>query len=276
MNHRLRSVLYMPATNPRAIAKARDLPCDAVILDLEDAVAPDAKVAARAAAVAAVAEGFGDSLRAIRLNALDTRWGADDARAAGQAAVDAIVLPKIASPADLVAARAAIGADGPPIWAMIETPAAILALPAIAAAMRETRTQALIAGTNDLAKDLRCRPGDDRMPLIPALSAIVTAARAVGAAALDGVCNAIREFDRLTTECEQGARLGFDGKTLIHPGQIEIANAAFGPTPEDIAWAEAVVAGFATPEARGKGAIQVGGAMVELLHLDEARRILAN
>ena len=265
----------MPATNPRAIAKARGLACDAVILDLEDAVAPDRKLHARDAAVAAVGEGFGSRLKLIRINALDTPWGADDARAAATSGADAIVLPKASTPRDLAAARAAIGGDGPPIWAMIETCAAILALPAIAAALQETRTSALIAGANDLAKDMRCRPDAARTPLVPALSAIVTAARAAGMAALDGVCNAIGDRDRLASECAQGVMLGFDGKTLIHPNQIDAANGAFGPSADQIAWATAVVAGFAAPAARARGAIQVDGAMVELLHLDEAKRILA-
>ncbi|AIT07131.1 malyl-CoA thiolesterase [Sphingomonas taxi] len=269
---RHRSVLFMPASNPRAIAKAQGLACDAVILDLEDAVAPEAKADARAAAVAAAA-GFGARPCAVRINALDTLWGQDDAVAVR--GVAAVVVPKVASAADLVAIRAALGADGPPIWAMIETCGAILRLPEIAAAAATTGTALLIAGTNDLAKEMRCRPDADRTPLLPALTQLVIAARAAGLVALDGVCNAIGDPDRLAAECAQGAMLGFDGKTLIHPAQIDAANAAFGPSAEQLAWARAVVTAFAAPDATGRGAIRLDGAMVERLHLAEAERILA-
>lgn len=270
---RRRSVLYMPASNPRAITKARDLACDAVILDLEDAVAPDAKADARGAAVAAAAAGFGTRACAVRINALDTPWGQDDA--AAMRGVAAVVVPKVASAADLVAVRAVLGADGPPIWAMIETCGAILRLAEIAGAAAATRTALLIAGTNDLAKEMRCRPDADRTPLLPALTQVVIAARAAGLVVLDGVCNAIGDPDRLAAECAQGAMLGFDGKTLIHPAQIDPANAAFGPSAEQLAWAQAVVAAFAAPDAAGRGAIRLDGAMVERLHLAEAERILA-
>jgi len=270
---RRRSVLFMPASNPRAIAKAQGLACDAVILDLEDAVAPEAKAAARTAAVAAATQGFGARACAVRINALDTPWGQDDA--AAMRGLAAVVVPKVGSAADLVAVRAALGAEGPPIWAMIETCGAILRLTEIAEAAAATRTDVLIAGTNDLAKEMRCRPGADRAPLLPALTQLVIAARAAGLVALDGVCNAIGDAGRLAAECAQGAMLGFDGKTLIHPGQIDAANAAFGPGPEQLAWARAVVAAFAAPEAAGRGAIQLDGAMIERLHLAEAERILA-
>ena len=268
---RRRSVLFMPASNPRAIAKAQGLACDAVILDLEDAVAPEAKADARAAAVAAAA-GFGARPCAVRINALDTPWGQDDAVAVR--GVAAVVVPKVASAADLVAIRAALGADGPPIWAMIETCGAILRLPEIAATAATTGTALLIAGTNDLAREMRCRPDADRTPLLPALTQLVIAARAAGLVALDGVCNAIGDPDRLAVECAQGAMLGFDGKTLIHPAQIDAANAAFGPSAEQLAWAQAVVTAFAAPDAAGRGAIRLDGAMVERLHLAEAERIL--
>lgn len=270
-----RSALFMPADNPRAIAKARTLACKVVILDLEDAVAPEAKPAARDAALAAIAEGFGPREGIVRINALDTPWGADDARAMAAAGLAAAVVPKIGGADDLIAARAALGADGPPIWAMIESCVGILALPAIAQVAAATRTEVLIAGTNDLAKDMRCRPGIDRQPLWPALAAIVTAARAAGIVALDGVCNAIDDPARFAAECDQGAAFGFDGKTLIHPNQIDAANAAFGPSSADVAWARRVVAAFATPGNMGRGAIRVDGAMVELLHLAEAERIMA-
>ena len=271
---RRRSVLFMPASNPRAMAKARDLPCDAVILDLEDAVAPEAKEAARAAALAAAAEGFGTRACAVRINALDTSWGAADAAAlAGAPGVAAVVVPKVASAAELSAVRALLGADGPPLWAMIETCGAILRLAEIVAA--GAGLELLIAGTNDLAKEMRCRPGADRAPLVPALAQMVIAARSARLVVLDGVCNAIGDDTRLAAECAQGAMLGFDGKTLIHPGQIVAANAAFGPSDEELAWARGVVAAFAAPEAAGKGAIRLDGAMVERLHLAEAERLLA-
>lgn len=271
---RRRSVLFMPASNPRAMAKARDLPCDAVILDLEDAVAPEAKDAARAAALAAAAKGFGARACAVRINALDTSWGAADAAAlAGAPGVAAVVVPKVASAAELSAVRALLGADGPPLWAMIETCGAILQLAEIVAA--GAGLELLIAGTNDLAKEMRCRPGVDRAPLVPALAQMVIAARSAGLVVLDGVCNAIGDEARLAAECAQGAMLGFDGKTLIHPGQIAAANAAFGPSGEELAWARGVVAAFAAPEAAGKGAIRLDGAMVERLHLAEAERLLA-
>ena len=272
---RRRSVLFMPASNPRALAKARDLPCDAVILDLEDAVAPEAKAAARGAALAAAADGFGARACAVRINALDTPWGKADAAAlAGAAGVAAVVVPKVSSAADLLAVRELLGADGPPLWAMIETCEAILRLAEIVGAGAGAGLDLLIAGTNDLAKEMRCRPGVAREPLVPALTQMVIAARSAGLTVLDGVCNAIHDDARLAAECAQGAMLGFDGKTLIHPNQIAAAHAAFGPSAAELAWARAVVAAFAAPEAAGKGAIRLDGAMVERLHLAEAERLL--
>lgn len=270
-----RSVLFMPASNPRAIAKARDLPCDVLILDLEDAVAPDDKAAARDAAVAAVrGTSFGDREVVIRVNALDTPWGADDLRAAAASGADAILLPKLSDVPTLAAARAQVG-DGPALWAMIETCRAVLDLAAIAAAAGAHGLVALVAGTNDLAKDMRCRPDAVRAPLLPALSQIVLAARAHGLVALDGVCNAIDDAARLEAECRQGRDWGFDGKSLIHPGQIAAANRIFSPGEEEVAWANRIVAAFAQPGNAGRGAIRVDGRMVELLHLDEAQRTLA-
>ncbi len=273
---RRRSALYMPASNPRAITKARSLPCDVVILDLEDAVAPDEKATARDRVVAEVAAGgFGARELVVRVNALDTAWGADDIAAIRDIGVDAVLVPKISSTADLAAVRAALGNDGPPIWAMIETCGGVLELPAIARAAAESRLTALIAGTNDLAKELRCRPGIDRTPLIPALMAILTAARSAGLVALDGVCNALDDPARLAAEAEQGASFGYDGKTLIHPAQIAAANTAFGPTPDQLAWARVVVAAFADGANADKGAIRLDGEMVERLHLAEAEAMLA-
>jgi len=276
MTRRRRSALYMPASNARAIAKARTLDCDVVILDLEDAVAPDEKAAARDRVVEAVREGgFGERELVVRVNGLDTPWHADDIAAIRAIGLAAVLVPKVSSVADLLTVRASLGEGGPPIWAMIETCAAILALPALSAAAAETALTALIVGTNDLAKEMRCRLGADRMPLIPALTATIMAARAAGIVALDGVCNALDDPPRFAAECAQGATLGFDGKTLIHPSQIDAANAGFGPSEEELAWARKVVAAFQDPEHAHKGAIRLNGQMVERLHLAEAEAMLA-
>jgi citrate lyase subunit beta/citryl-CoA lyase len=273
---RRRTALYMPASNARAIAKARTLNCDVVILDFEDAVAPDEKARARQQVVDEVrAGGFGTRELVVRINALNTPWGADDAAAVRAIGADAVLVPKVSSVADLAAIRAALGEDGPAIWAMIETCAGVLTLPALAAAAAEMRLAALVAGTNDLAKEMRCRPGADRMPLVPALAGIVMAARAAGLVALDGVCNALDDPERLAAECAQGAVLGFDGKTLIHPAQIDAARAAFGPSAAELAWARAVIAAFAAAENADKGAIRLEGQMVERLHLAEAEAMVA-
>ena len=268
----VRSVLYMPASNARAVEKARRLECDVVVLDLEDAVAPDAKRRAREQALAAAHEGgFGERLLVLRVNAFDAQGGQEDLSVAADASFDAVLLPKVSRPHDLALARAAIGDR--PLWAMIETCAGVLALPSIAAA---PGLACLVAGTNDLAKDMRCTPGLDRLPLLPHLVAIVTAARAHGLVALDGVSNVLADTPELAAECAQGAAFGFDGKTLIHPAQIAAANRAFAPSAERVAWARAVVAAFALPENSGKGAIRVDGEMVERLHLLEAERVLAS
>jgi citrate lyase subunit beta/citryl-CoA lyase len=269
-----RSALYMPASNARAIEKARSLDCDVVILDLEDAVAPDRKIAARDAAVAAVEQGgFGARELVVRVNGLDTEWGAADCAAIGKARPDAILLPKISTPADLAAARAAIGGDVP-LWAMIETCTAILNIGALSAAAGEYGLACLMAGTNDLAKEMRCRPDAVRTPLLPALALIVTAARAAGITALDAVCNVLEDGPALAAECAQGAMFGFDGKSLIHPAQIAAANRAFGASAQRLEWARAVVAAFDLPENADKGAIRVNGEMIERLHLAEAARLL--
>ena len=259
----------MPATNARAVEKARGLPCDVVILDLEDAVAPECKAEAREAAVAAVnAGGFGRRELVVRVNALDTEWGADDLLALADAPVDAVLLPKVSGPEPLIETRARVAA---PLWAMVETCRAMLRLREIA----EAGPAALVAGTNDLASEMGCQPGVDRAPLLPLLTQIVVAARSVGAAALDGVSNLTDDPDAVERECEAGARLGFDGKTLIHPSQVSPANRAFSPDAEAVAWAGRVAAAFDDPPNRGRGAIRVGGEMVELLHLERARRVLA-
>lgn len=268
-----RSALYMPASNARAIEKARSLDCDVVILDLEDAVAPEQKAAARDQAAAA-AGGFGHREWVIRVNGLDTEWGTDDLAACRAAGPDAVLLPKVSSPDDLRQARALLG-PGPALWAMIETAQALVDLRAIAEAAAETGLAAFVVGPNDLAKELHLRPGIDRAPLLPILSRIVTVARAYGIAPLDGVMNAFDDEAAIAAECAQGLAFGFDGKTLIHPNQIAPANRVFAPTAEEIAWAERIVAAFDAPENAGKGAIKVDGKMVELLHRDDALRTLA-
>lgn len=270
-----RSALYMPAANARAMDKARTLPCDVVILDLEDAVAPDAKVEAREAACAAAAEGgFGAREVVIRINSLATEWGEADLAAAIAAAPDAILVPKIDGPDDL----AAYGQGLPPgvaLWAMVETCASLFRLEPLAAAAADHRLTTLVAGTNDLAKEMRCRPDVDRAPLLGPLSLMVAAARAHGLVILDGVYNAIDDDPGLARQCAQGAAFGFDGKTLIHPRQIETANRAFTPDPEAVDWARKVAEAFDLPENTSRGVIRVEGRMVERLHLDEALRLIA-
>lgn len=275
-NRRCRAALFLPASNARAIEKVRGLTCDTVIVDLEDAVAPEAKAAARDAAVAAAHQGFGDRRLVVRANATGTPWHDDDLAALAGAPVDAVLLPKLDDAGQCIAVRRALGSDGPALWAMIETARGLMALPSLAAGAGDWRLEALVAGTNDLALDLRCRTDAARTPLIPHLAAIVVAARAGGMIALDGVLNAIKDEARLEAECAQGAMLGFDGKTLIHPSQIAAAQAAFGPTEAELAWAARVVAAFADPQADGCGAIALDGAMVERLHLAEAERLLAD
>jgi citrate lyase subunit beta/citryl-CoA lyase len=271
-----RSSLYLPASNPKALAKARTLPADVVVLDLEDAVAPEAKSDARQAAVAAVREGgFGGRELAIRVNGLDTPWGADDLAAAAEAGPDAILVPKVSKPVDIVEYDGRL-AQAPPataLWAMIETCAAVPRLDAIAACAAETRLSLFVMGTNDLAKEMRARLTPDRAAFVPVLVQAVIAARAHGLTILDGVCNEFRNLDAFRAECEQGQILGFDGKALIHPDQVPICNEVFSPSADELAWAEAVISAFALPENAGKGAIRVEGKMAELLHLDQARRL---
>lgn len=268
---RVRSVLYLPASNARAIDKARALPCDVAVLDLEDAVAPEAKAEARAAALAAVrAGGFGPRL-GVRINGLDTDWGADDLAALAGSGVGLIVAPKVES-ADGVAALARLMPDNAALWAMIETPAALMRLETIAGAGGPLA--GLMLGVNDLAASLRTGPSSDREPLKPWLAATVAAARMHGLTVIDGVFNRLDDAAGLAAECAQGRLYGFDGKSLIHPSQIAPANAAFAPTEAEIARARAIVAAFAAPAADGRGAIRVDGAMVEHLHLDQATRLL--
>lgn len=266
-----RSALYLPASNPRALAKARSLACDVVILDLEDAVAPEAKTDARAAAVAAVAEGgWGTRELVIRANGLATQWGDADAQALATARPDAVLVPKVERAEDVVAWRNRLG--GISVWAMVETPGAVLRLDAIAGA---DGLAALVMGTNDLALAMRATLDPQRSQVRPFLAQTVAAARAHGRIALDGVMNRIEDTGALAAECADAAALGFDGKTLIHPAQIDTCNAAFTPSPDAISRAEAIVAAFAAPDAAGKGAIRLDGTMVERLHLAEAQRTLA-
>jgi citrate lyase subunit beta / citryl-CoA lyase len=273
-----RSALYLPASNAKAIAKARTLPADIVVLDLEDAVAPEMKVEARAAAVAAVYEGgFGDREMVIRANGLDTEWGADDLAAIAGTGADAVLVPKVSSPDDILRYEEAL--TGAPeslqLWAMIETCASVGRLEAIASTASASRLSLWVIGTNDLAKEMRARLLPGRVPFLPFLSLAVTAARAHGLAILDGVCNEFRDLDVFTAEAEQGLLFGFDGKSLIHPAQIEPCNAVFSPSEDELAFARAVIDAFALPENAGKGAIRVEGKMAELLHLDQAKRLVA-
>jgi citrate lyase subunit beta/citryl-CoA lyase len=273
-----RSALYLPASNAKAIAKARTLPADVVILDLEDAVAPELKEEARAAAIAAVQEGgFGDREVAIRANGFETPWGEDDLAAIAQSRADAVLVPKVSSTADILRYETALSAapSAMQLWAMIETCACIPELNAIAALSQTTRLSLFIMGVNDLAKEMRARLTPERTPFLPFLSLTVAAARAGGVAVLDGVCNEFRDLDVFRAEAEQGLLFGFDGKTLIHPDQIAPCNDIFSPRDEELAWARSVIDAFALPENAGKGAIRVDGKMTELLHLEQARRLVA-
>jgi citrate lyase subunit beta / citryl-CoA lyase len=273
-----RSALYLPASNPKALAKARTLPVDVVILDLEDSVAPEFKLEARDAALAAVGEGgFGRRELVVRTNGLSTPWGADDLAAAAKASPDAVLVPKVSSPEEVRAYDAALAAapDHTQLWIMIETCAAIPRLEAIGACSADTRLSGFVMGINDLAKEMRARLTPERTPFLPILTATVCAARAQGLIVLDGVSNEFRDLDQFAAEARQGLEFGFDGKTLIHPDQIEPCNAVFSSSADELVWAEAVVAAFALPENAGKGAIKVDGKMVELLHLDQARSTLA-
>jgi citrate lyase subunit beta/citryl-CoA lyase len=269
-----RSALYLPASNPRAIEKARTLAADVVILDLEDSVGPDAKAEARGLAVDAVRDGgFGPREVVIRVNGLDTPWGAEDLAAVAEAGPDAILVPKIAGPANLAPYAQALTGDTR-LWAMVETCAAMFDLDALGRASREHRTDVWVIGANDLVKEMRCRPGPERAPLLPALALSVMAARAHGLVILDGVYNAIEDLAGLERECAQGRDLGFDGKTLIHPSHLAAANLAFAPEPADVVWARTIQAAFDSPENAGKGVIRVENKMVERLHLAEARRLI--
>jgi citrate lyase subunit beta/citryl-CoA lyase len=277
-----RSVLYMPGSNARALEKARTLPADGLILDLEDAVAPDAKETARKQVTEAVkAGGFGGREVFIRVNGIDTQWHADDLAAAANAGPDAILLPKISNSQQLEMIGRRLLDMGTPhktrVWAMIETPFAILNIVDIAAAAKdsETRFSGFVLGTNDLAKETGTRIVPGRMPMLPWLMTCMAAARAYGIAILDGVYNDISNVEGFRQECLEGRDMGYDGKTLIHPNQIGPCNEAFSPSVEEVAQARKIIAAFDQPENRDKGAISLDGRMVERMHADIARKTVA-
>ena len=277
-----RSALYMPGSNARALEKAKGLNADAVILDLEDAVAPDQKGVARAQVCAAVAAGgFGYRQVVIRINALDTPWGAEDLAAAAAAKPDAVLLPKPNDAKDIERAtdamRRASAADSVALWAMVETPLAILNLRELAGAARHagSRLTCLVLGTNDLVKETRIELDGPRTAALYWLSASVTAARAFGLTVLDGVYNNFKDLAGLEQEARQGRMLGFDGKTLIHPDQIAAANQVFAPAGDEVVWARKIIAAFEQPDNKGKGVITLEGRMVELLHAEMAQRTVA-
>lgn len=276
----VRSVLYMPASNAKAIAKARILDCDAVILDLEDAVAPDEKDNARIRALEAVREGgFGNRRVVVRVNGLDTPWGRADMEAIAASAVapDAVLTPKISTAGD-VHAHDALMVSLPAatkLWIMVETARSIFNLPDIADTARETRLATFVMGTNDLCKETNARLVAGRAALVPQLCLAVTAAKMAGLTIIDGVYNELQNASGFEAECRQALEFGFDGKTLIHPGQIDIANSVFSPTEAEISFATAVIEAFETPENASSGVLKVDGKMVELLHLEQCRKLMA-
>ena len=276
-----RSVLYMPGSNARALEKGRDLPADGLILDLEDAVAPEAKVQAREAVVKALRQGFGEREVLVRINGLDTRWWVEDIDAVAAVRPDAVLVPKVSSPRqlqDLAARLVDMGTDPRVrVWAMMETPLAMLNVRDIAAAAldSETRLAGFVMGTNDLAKDTRAHLVAGRGPMVPWLMNCVAAARAFGLDILDGVYNDIGDAEGFAAECRQARDFGFDGKTLIHPRQIEPCNAAFSPSVEEVETARKIIVAFDRPENENKGVLQIDGRMIERLHAEMARRTVA-
>jgi len=275
-----RSCLYMPGANPRALEKAKTLAADMLILDLEDAVAPDAKSQARQVISDAVNErAYGAREVVIRINGLDTQWGHDDLNMAVATRPDGILVPKVTSGEQVLEIDKALSDAGAPddlgLWVMIEMPLAILNIREIAAAAQRSRLTGFVMGTNDLAKEFNAIATADRFAFQVPLALALAAARAYGLVAIDGVYNDIKNDEGLAAECEQGRTLGFDGKTLIHPAQLESANRVFSPDPADIAQAEAVIEAFSLAENQGKGVIKVNGKMTELLHLEQAKRLVA-
>jgi citrate lyase subunit beta / citryl-CoA lyase len=275
---RLRSVLFMPGDNERALEKAKDLPVDALILDFEDAVAPGSKQEAREHVCRAVVSGgYGDRLVTIRINSRGTAWHDDDLRAVAAAGPDAVVVPKVGSAVEVRAIEATLTAAGVPertrIWAMLESPAAVLRAHEIAAASQ--RLTVLVVGTNDLTNELNAQHVPGREPLITSLSLCLLGARAAGKMILDGVYNDLRDLDGFEAECLQGRRLGFDGKTLIHPGQVDICNRVFSPSHAELEQARRVIDAFEEAARVGAGVVTVDGRMIEHLHVESARRVLA-
>jgi citrate lyase subunit beta / citryl-CoA lyase len=272
----LRSVLYMPGSNERALEKAKSIPCDGLILDLEDAVAPDAKPAAREAACAAASSGdYGRRTVTVRVNGIGTEWHDDDIVAAAQAGPDAIVVPKVDSAEQVHRLVAAIEKAGAPdhtrLWAMVETPVAIL--DALSIARASERLAAFVLGTNDLVKELYAEHVPGRAPILPSLHTALLAGRAAGISVIDGVYNDVKDTEGFLAECEQGRQLGFDGKTLIHPGQVEGANTAFAPSEAAVEDARGLIAAW--EDGKGSGVVTHRGKMVENLHVESARRTLA-
>jgi len=275
-----RSVLYMPGSNARALEKAKSLPADALILDLEDAVAPDAKSEARQQVCATVRAGsYGYRELVIRINGLETPWGIDDVEAAIAAEPDAILLPKVFSGQQVIAAEKLLkdagAASKTKIWAMIETPLAIMHAEEIASMATATRLECFVMGTNDLAKELRCAQTPDRLPMLASLNWALLAGRAYDLSVIDGVFNGIRDEEGFAASCKQGADLGFDGKTLIHPSQIDPCNEIFSPPAEEVAWGRQIIAEFDRSENSSKGVLKIDGKMVERLHAEAARRVVA-
>jgi citrate lyase subunit beta/citryl-CoA lyase len=270
---RLRSVLYMPGANERALQKARDLPADALILDLEDAVAPDAKVSARER-VCAAAHDYPGKLVAIRANAIGTAWHDEDVAAAAAAGPDAILIPKVSSAQEVLDVEFAMDSAGAPpetkLWAMLETPLAALHAYEICSA--SARLTVLVMGTNDLLKELYAVAVPDRAPLVTALKLCLLGARAAGKQIVDGVYNDVKDLEGFAAECRQGRELGFDGKTLIHPGQVEICNRVFSPSEAEIEHSRRVIEAW---ERADSGVVTLDGRMIENLHVETARRILA-
>ena len=266
-----RSVLYIPGSKDRALEKAKTLPVDAIIFDLEDAVAVEEKENARATLAAALsAGGYGNRMRIVRINGLDTRWGEDDAKAAAAMDCDAVLLPKVESAAQVDALAAIVGDT--PIWAMMETPRGMINAPEIAA---HPQMRGFVMGTNDLAKEMNTRFRADRLPMMAGLGLALLAAKSEGIVIVDGVYNAFKDDDGLRAECEQGRDMGFDGKTLIHPAQVDIANAAFAPSEAEVDLARRQIAAFDEAEASGQGVAVVDGKIVENLHVATAKSTLA-